>query len=68
MPTLGPALAVGISTVVMPLLVMQPAMGAGFAAARTPTPALNCLKSLVNHAVFGCGMYFSAAAMSGLGP
>ena len=36
-PTLLPALAVGMGTVAAPLLVMQPAMGSGFAASRTPT-------------------------------
>ena len=63
-PTLLPAVALGIFTVAMPLLVMQPAMGAGFAASRTPKPILNCLKSVANHAVFGCGLYLSAAAVS----
>ena len=33
-PSLPPALAVGIGTVAAPLLVMQPAMGSGFAASR----------------------------------
>lgn len=62
-PTLAPALTVGIATVVLPLFVMQPAMGAGFAAARTPAPLANCLRSVVNHAVFGCGLYVSAVAL-----
>jgi len=62
MPTVLPALAVGVSTVVMPLFVMQPAMGAGFAASKTSTPMLNCLRSVVNHTVFGFGLYLSAIA------
>ena len=37
-------LAVGMGTVAAPLLVMQPAMGSGFAASRTPTPLKNCLR------------------------
>jgi hypothetical protein len=56
-----PALAVGVATVVVPLFVMQPAMGAGFAASRTPTPLKNCLRSLATHAVFGVGMYLAGA-------
>ncbi len=60
-PTLFPALAFGAATVVVPLFVMQPAMGAGFAASRTPTPLKNCLRSLANHTVFGSGLYFTAA-------
>jgi len=60
-PTLLPAVATGVLTVVVPLFVMQPAMGAGFASSRTPTPLRNCLRSLVNHTVFGFGLYLSAA-------
>ncbi len=56
-PTLGPALVVGIGTVAAPFLVMQPAMGAGMAASRTPHPAGARLQSLVTHAVFGLGLY-----------
>ncbi|MGS1010425.1 DUF2938 domain-containing protein [Achromobacter anxifer] len=62
-PTWLPALAVGLATVVMPFFVMQPAMGAGIAASRTPTPWRNRLRSLATHAVFGCGLYLSAAAL-----
>ncbi len=63
-PTLLPALAVGMGTVAAPLLVMQPAMGSGFAASRTPTPLKNCLRSLANHTVFGLGMYLSALVIA----
>jgi hypothetical protein len=59
-PTLAPALTVGVCTVAAPLLVMQPAMGAGFFARRTPTPLKNCIRSLANHSVFGLGLYLSA--------
>jgi len=62
-PTWLPALAVGAAMVVFPLFVMQPAMGAGFAASRTPTPLKSCLHSLAAHAVFGCGLYLSAALL-----
>jgi hypothetical protein len=63
-PTLLPALGFGIATVLLPLFVMQPAMGAGVASSRTPTPALNVLKSLANHTVFGLGLYAAALALS----
>lgn len=62
-PSLLPAIAVGVSTVVAPLFVMQPAMGSGVAASKTPTPLKNCLKSLANHAVFGLGLYVSAVLL-----
>lgn len=63
-PSLLPALAVGIGTVLVPWLVMQPAMGAGIAASRTPTPCRNRLRSLANHAVFGAGLYLAAACIA----
>ena len=63
-PTLGPALIVGIVTVAAPLLVMQPGMGAGIAASRTPKPAAARLNSLLTHAIFGFGLYLAARATS----
>jgi hypothetical protein len=62
-PSLLPAVLVGIATVAAPLFVMQPAMGAGFAASKTPTPLRNCLRSAINHTVFGIGLYVSAIAI-----
>ena len=56
-PALGPALAVGIGSVAAPFLVMQPGMGAGVAASRTPRPNAARLQSFVTHAVFGLGLY-----------
>jgi hypothetical protein len=56
-PTLGPALLVGIGTVAAPFLIMQPVMGAGIAASRTPRPATARLQSLITHAIFGLGLY-----------
>jgi hypothetical protein len=62
-PTYLPALVVGVVTVAAPWFVMQPAMGAGFAASKTSTPLKNCSRSLANHAVFGTGLYLAAAAL-----
>ena len=63
-PTVLPAVAWGLITATVPLLVLQPAMGAGFASSRTAAPLQNCLRSIANHAVFGLGLYLSAAALS----
>ncbi len=63
-PSLLPAVAVGMCTVLAPLFVMQPAMGSGFAASKTPTPLKNCLRSLANHTVFGLGLYASAVLVA----
>lgn len=59
-PSLLPAVLVGVSTALVPLFVMQPAMGSGFAASKTPTPLKNCMRSVANHTVFGVGLYLSA--------
>ena len=56
-PTIGPAIAVGIGTVAAPFLIMQPGMGAGIAASRTPRPASARVQSLITHVVFGLGLY-----------
>jgi hypothetical protein len=63
-PTLGPALIVGISSVAAPFLLMQPAMGAGIAASRTPRPNAARLQSLITHAIFGLGLYAGGWATS----
>ena len=63
-PTIGPALMVGIGTVAAPFLIMQPGMGAGIAASRTPRPAAARFQSLVTHAIFGLGLYAAAWAVS----
>ena len=61
-PTLAPALAVGVGTVVVPFFLLQPALGAGVAASRTPNPTAARVQSLITHAVFGAGLYVSAWA------
>ncbi len=63
-PTIGPAIAVGVGTVAAPFLLMQPGMGAGFAASRTPRPASARLHSIVTHTLFGLGLYACARALT----
>jgi hypothetical protein len=63
-PTLLPALLYGIGTVVFPFFIMQPSLGLGIAASRTPKPTQARLKSLVTHAVFGVGLYVCALGVS----
>lgn len=65
-PTLLPALLYGIGTTAFPLFVMQPSLGLGIAASRTPNPAQARVKSLATHTVFGAGLYLSALAVSHL--
>lgn len=59
-PQFYSALLFGVVTVLIPFFIMQPAMGSGFASSKTPHPFFNCLKSLMNHSVFGCGLYLTA--------
>jgi hypothetical protein len=65
-PTVLPALAWGLATAAAPLFVLQPAMGAGIASSRTPAPLKHSLRSLANHAMFGLGLFLSAAALGRL--
>lgn len=63
-PTLLPALLYGIATVVFPFFIMQPSLGLGIAASKTPKPGQARLKSLVTHTVFGVGLYVCAQGVS----
>ena len=67
-PSLGPALLVGIVTVLAPLLILQPALGAGIASSKTGAPLFNSLKSVVTHTVFGLGMYLAALTTAAILP
>ena len=58
-----PALIVGIGTVAAPFLLMQPGMGLGIAASRTPGPRAARLRSLLAHAIFGVGLYAAGWAV-----
>ena len=63
-PTPLPAMIVGVLTVVAPLFILQPAMGAGFASSRTPHPNTARVRSILTHTVYGIGLYLSALLWS----
>jgi hypothetical protein len=63
-PTLALALLYGIGTVVFPFFIMQPSLGLGIAASRTPKPMQARLKSILTHTVFGVGLYLCALGVS----
>lgn len=65
-PTVAPALLTGVVTVVAPLLVLQPALGLGVAASRTPAPGAARARSLITHLVFGTGLYVAARLTAAL--
>jgi hypothetical protein len=66
-PTLSPALLVGWATIAAPFFLMQPGLGLGIAAARTPNPTTARLRSLLTHTVFGLGLYLVALALATVG-
>ena len=59
-PTLLPALILSLLALVAPFFLLQPGMGLGVAGARTPNPSATRVRSVLNHTVFGLGLYFSA--------
>ncbi|WP_152224242.1 DUF2938 domain-containing protein [Pseudomonas sp. SCB32] len=64
-----PALLFGLVTVALPYLVMQPALGMGIAASKSPAPRKARIKSLGTHLVFGVGLYLGGlvnAAMAAI--
>lgn len=63
-PTFLPALLWGIGTLVLPLFVMQPALGLGVASSKTANPTRAKVKSLASHTVFGVGLYLCANAVN----
>ncbi len=65
-PTLIPAIVFGIVTVLMPFFIMQPSFGLGFAAAKTSNPMQARLRSLMNHILFGVGLYLFGLLTNGL--
>ena len=65
-PTVGPAVVAGLLTVTAPFLVMQPAMGFGVAASKTPKPNVARLRSIATHLIFGLGLYASAWVLARL--
>jgi hypothetical protein len=63
-PTLISALVFAIALLVVPWFVMQPALGSGFFAAKTPRPSVARIISVSGHAAFGVGLYLGVIAIS----
>jgi len=59
-PSLWTALLFGVLSVAAPFFVLQPGLGAGVAASKTPQPNTARLRSLMTHTVFGIGLYLAA--------
>jgi hypothetical protein len=67
-PTFAPALIVGLTSMIAPFFIMQPGMGLGIAASKTPKPCASRLRSLISHTVFGVGVYLAALLVAILLP
>jgi hypothetical protein len=63
-PTLISALVFALALLVAPWLVMQPALGLGFFAAKTPHPNKARIISISGHTAFGVGLYFGAVSIN----
>lgn len=59
-PSLTPALIIGITTIIAPYLLMQPAFGLGVAASKVPDPFKARILSLLAHSIYGLGLFLSA--------
>jgi len=63
-PTLISAMAFAIALLVLPWFLMQPALGLGFFAAKTPQPNVTRIISISGHAAFGVGLYLGSISTS----
>jgi hypothetical protein len=58
-PTLLSALVFGLVTLAAPWLILQPGMGGGIFASRTPRPGVMRLVNLSMHGIFGVSLYLA---------
>ena len=56
-PALIPAMCFAALTLAAPFLIMQPCFGLGVAASRTPNPMQARVRTVMNHAAFGVGLF-----------
>lgn len=56
-PALWPSLAFGLGTVTVPFFLLQPCLGAGVAASKTPHPWRARYQSAIAHLTFGLGLW-----------
>jgi hypothetical protein len=65
-PSFEACVFVGLVTSAAPFFVMQPALGAGFAAGKTPRPWISRASTLLTHGVFGLGLFLGTWVYSGV--
>jgi uncharacterized membrane protein YeaQ/YmgE (transglycosylase-associated protein family) len=62
-PTLIPALVTGVVTLVFLFCLIQPCLGFGVAASKTPSPWKARGLSLLTHSVYGVGLFTTALSL-----
>ena len=65
-PRFVPAVLTGLATAAAPFLLLQPGLGAGIAANRTPRPWHARAQTVLTHALFGVGLYLAGRAANGM--
>lgn len=60
-PQIWQGLIFGLVTVLVPWLIFQPLFGWGIAMSKAPEPWKMRAKGLINHFIFGCGLWLSLA-------
>lgn len=63
-PTLALPVIYGLITTLASWILLQPAFGQGFAAAKAPKPWSVRARNLMTHAIYGLGIYLAALAHS----
>jgi len=63
-PTLLPPMILVWVLLAAPWFMMMPGMGMGIAGSRTPRPSITRLRSVMNHSIFGLGLYATAMALA----
>lgn len=63
-PHMLPALITGIVTLIFPFFIIQPCLGFGVAASKTPSPWKARGLSLLAHSFYGIGLFWSALVLN----
>ncbi len=63
-PSIAPAILTGIVTIVFPFFIIQPCLGFGIAASKTPSPWKARWLSLLAHSAYGLGLFGSALVLT----
>lgn len=63
-PTLIPAMVIALVTLLIPVFILQPALGFGIAFSNMPQQIHLIIKTIAIHTIYGFGLYFSAVFLN----